>query len=208
MQDNAKAVYWDALQAAQKEKNWGEALSNAKFLQTYFPKDAEIQSALDSINGKIKERRTQLLASFISERDEVQDLTWYTPSSAPKYVNDRCAIYPYLSKTDSGTVSLRLKVVYTGDNWLFLSGVIFDIDGQNNLLSYAQGDYYRDNAWGDVWEVIDKEANETDKNLLRSVANSEKTIIRFQGSLYHYDMTVSQAEKKAIQDTLELAEYL
>ena len=99
-------------------------------------------------------------------------------------------------------------MVYTGDNWLFLSGVIFDIDGQNNLLSYAQGDYYRDNAWGDVWEVIDKEANETDKNLLRSVANSEKTIIRFQGSLYHYDMTVSQAEKKAIQDTLELAEYL
>lgn len=208
MQANAKEFYWNSLKTYQKNKSWLLALRDAKLLQTYFPKDPEIQSAIDSINRQISERRTELLALFVPERDDVRDLTWYTPSSAPKYVNDRCAIYPYLSKTDSGTVSLRLKVVYTGDNWLFLSGVIFDIDGQNNLLSYAQGDYYRDNAWGDVWEVIDKEANETDKNLLRSVANSEKTIIRFQGSLYHYDMTVSQAEKKAIQDTLELAEYL
>lgn len=208
MQANAKKFYWNSLKTYQKNKSWLLALRDAKLLQTYFPKDPEIQSAIDSINRQISERRTELLALFVPERDDVRDLTWYTPSSAPKYVNDRCAIYPYLSKTDSGTVSLRLKVVYTGDNWLFLSGVIFDIDGQNNLLSYAQGDYYRDNAWGDVWEVIDKEANETDKNLLRSVANSEKTIIRFQGSLYHYDMTVSQAEKKAIQDTLELAEYL
>lgn len=208
MQANAKEFYWNSLKTYQKNKSWLLALRDAKLLQTYFPKDPEIQSAIDSINRQISERRTELLALFVPERDEVRDLTWYTPSSAPKYVNDRCAIYPYLSKTDSGTVSLRLKVVYTGDNWLFLSGVIFDIDGQNNLLSYTQGDYYRDNAWGDVWEVIDKEANETDKNLLRSVANSEKTIIRFQGSLYHYDMTVSQAEKKAIQDTLELAEYL
>ena len=208
MQANAKEFYWNSLKTNQKNKSWLLALRDAKLLQTYFPKDPEIQSAIDSINKQISERRTELLALFVPERDDVRDLTWYTPSSAPKYVNDRCAIYPYLSKTDSGTVSLRLKVVYTGDNWLFLSGVIFDIDGQNNLLSYAQGDYYRDNAWGDVWEVIDKEANETDKNLLRSVANSEKTIIRFQGSLYHYDMTVSQAEKKAIQDTLELAEYL
>lgn len=208
MQANAKEFYWNSLKTYQKNKSWLLALRDAKLLQTYFPKDPEIQSAIDSINRQISERRTELLALFVPERDEVRDLTWYTPSSAPKYVNDRCAIYPYLSKTDSGTVSLRLKVVYTGDNWLFLSGVIFDIGGQNNLLSYAQGDYYRDNAWGDVWEVIDKEANETDKNLLRSVANSEKTIIRFQGSLYHYDMTVSQAEKKAIQDTLELAEYL
>ena len=208
MQANAKEFYWNSLKTYQKNKSWLLALRDAKLLQTYFPKDPEIQSAIDSINKQISERRTELLALFVPERDDVRDLTWYTPSSAPKYVNDRCAIYPYLSKTDSGTVSLRLKVVYTGDNWLFLSGVIFDIDGQNNLLSYAQGDYYRDNAWGDVWEVIDKEANETDKNLLRSVANSEKTIIRFQGSLYHYDMTVSQAEKKAIQDTLELAEYL
>lgn len=208
MQANAKEFYWNSLKTYQKNKSWLLALRDAKLLQTYFPKDPEIQSAIDSINRQISERRTELLALFVPERDEVRDLTWYTPSSAPKYVNDRCAIYPYLSKTDSGTVSLRLKVVYTGDNWLFLSGVIFDIDGQNNLLSYAQGDYYRDNAWGDVWEVIDKEANETDKNLLRSVANSEKTIIRFQGSLYHYDMTISQAEKKAIQDTLELAEYL
>lgn len=208
MQANAKEFYWNSLKTYQKNKSWLLALRDAKLLQTYFPKDPEIQSAIDSINRQISEHRTELLALFVPERDDVRDLTWYTPSSAPKYVNDRCAIYPYLSKTDSGTVSLRLKVVYTGDNWLFLSGVIFDIDGQNNLLSYAQGDYYRDNAWGDVWEVIDKEANETDKNLLRSVANSEKTIIRFQGSLYHYDMTVSQAEKKAIQDTLELAEYL
>lgn len=208
MQANAKEFYWNSLKTYQKNKSWLLALRDAKLLQTYFPKDPEIQSAIDRINRQISERRTELLALFVPERDDVRDLTWYTPSSAPKYVNDRCAIYPYLSKTDSGTVSLRLKVVYTGDNWLFLSGVIFDIDGQNNLLSYAQGDYYRDNAWGDVWEVIDKEANETDKNLLRSVANSEKTIIRFQGSLYHYDMTVSQAEKKAIQDTLELAEYL
>ncbi len=208
MQANAKEFYWNSLKTYQKNKSWLLALRDTKLLQTYFPKDPEIQSAIDSINKQISERRTELLALFVPERDDVRDLTWYTPSSAPKYVNDRCAIYPYLSKTDSGTVSLRLKVVYTGDNWLFLSRVIFDIDGQNNLLSYAQGDYYRDNAWGDVWEVIDKEANETDKNLLRSVANSEKTIIRFQGSLYHYDMTVSQAEKKAIQDTLELAEYL
>ena len=102
---------------------------------------------------------------------------------------------------------MRLKVIYFGDSWLFLRGVIFDIDDETYPLSYSQGEYFRDNNW-DVWEVIDKEVSDTDKVLLREIANSKTTVIRFQGSQYYHDMTVSQAEKQGIQDTLELAEYL
>ena len=38
---------------------------------------------------------------------------------------------------------------------------------------------------------------------MQQIASSEKTIIRFAGKDYKYDMTVSDADKQGIQDILD-----
>ena len=47
----------------------------------------------------------------------------------------------------------------------------------------------------------------TDIEMLKAIANSKETIVRFQGDNYHYDLTVSASDKKAIKEVLTAYEY-
>ena len=48
---------------------------------------------------------------------------------------------------------------------------------------------------------------EKDIEMLQAIADSEETIVRFQGDNYHYDLTISASDKKAIQSVLTAYEY-
>ena len=70
----------------------------------------------------------------------------------------------------------------------------FDI---NRQLSYGDG----------VFEYYNGSLDETDIELFRKIADSKETIIRFEGN-YRYDLTVSESDKNAIRDVLELYDIL
>ena len=44
--------------------------------------------------------------------------------------------------------------------------------------------------------------------MLRAIAASEETIIRFQGDTYYYDLTVSGTDKQAIETVLDAYDIL
>ena len=44
--------------------------------------------------------------------------------------------------------------------------------------------------------------------LLRDISTSQKTIIRFEGDDYHYDMVVSDKDKQGIKEVLDAYEYV
>lgn len=154
---------------------------------------------------KIKEQTKQdILSQFNSNYDKVNDVMFYFPSVYPEYINTRSYILPYLS-VNQYSASVRLQINYTGDNWIFFDNITIWIDGENYYKSFDYSDIVRDNEHGDVWEYVDfsTTGENTDYiGILRKIANSNETIVRFQGRERSYDLTVSTSDKNAINEIL------
>ncbi len=95
----------------------------------------------------------------------------------------------------------------TNAGWIFFDNVIFSVDGENTTKAFSYYDIVRDNDT-EVWEIADFEPNASEIALLRSIANSTETIIRFQGDEYYHDHIVTATEKKAILNVLTAYNYL
>lgn len=50
--------------------------------------------------------------------------------------------------------------------------------------------------------------SDRDIKLLRDIANSEETIVRFEGDDYRKDYTIPSSDKKAIREVLEAYDLL
>ncbi|MBR5479929.1 MAG: hypothetical protein IKU84_07090 [Clostridia bacterium] len=143
------------------------------------------------------------LAKMRSKTDEVQNITWYLTKAQPVYINSRSYILPYIGKKGN-SYDFRVKFVYTGDNWVFFENLIFNIDGVQKTKSFNYFSLTRDNAHGDVWEYADELFDSENVSLLTSIANSKKTIVRFRGDSKQYDLTISEADKQAIREVLNI----
>ena len=97
----------------------------------------------------------------------------------------------------------RLVFHYTGDSWIFFKKITVSVDGQNYVKDFDYFEVSRDNGSGDVWEYVDISPSTTDINMLRAIAASKETIVRFQGDDYHYDLTVKSSDKSAIISVLD-----
>ena len=149
------------------------------------------------------------VAKLKTEKDEVEGITWYKPSCYPTYSNTRCFVLPYIGERN-GQYWLRCKVDYANDEWVFFTSVIFSVDGvKRDTIEFDYGDVTRDTAFGaKLYEAADFAPTDAQIEILRDIANSEKTIIRFQGSNYYYDFTISAKDKQGIKDVLDAYEYL
>lgn len=141
--------------------------------------------------------------------DEVEGITWYEPSCMPTYTNSRCYVLPYIGER-GGTYWLRCKVDYAANDWVFFDHIIINIDGEKrDTISFGYSDVTRSTYVGaKLCEVADFAPTTNQVNLLRDISTSKKTIIRFEGSDYHYDMTVSDKDKQGIKEVLDAYEYL
>lgn len=156
--------------------------------QTEEEKQAEIDAAFAKLNKK---------------EDEVENAAYYMPSCYPQYANERCFALPYIFTKD-GRYALLWKFDYTGSDWVFFTDVVINIDGEKvQTIPFNYFDVNQQTFVGGVTESVD--ANPADKyiDVLQRIASSEKTIIRFQGKDYKYDMTVSSTDKQGIQDVLD-----
>lgn len=154
-----------------------------------------------------EKERDRKLASFRKETDKVEQVTWYMPYAYPQYANTRSYVLPYLGVSEY-SMWLRLQYHYTGSDWIFFDTITIVVDGQRYDYIYDYFDVKRDNSGGSVWEWIDVSPTDEEIEMLKAMGNSEETIIRFQGDTYHYDLTLSDSDKKAINSVLEAYESL
>lgn len=149
------------------------------------------------------------VAKLTASKDEVEGITWYEPSCYPTYKNTRCFVLPYIGE-QNGHYWLRCKVDYAGNDWVFFTQIVINVDGvKRDTITFDYGDVVRDTAFGaKLSEVADFAPTDSQIKLLNDIANSEKTIIRFQGSDYYYDFTVSAKDKQGIKDVFAAYEYL
>lgn len=149
------------------------------------------------------------VAKLKTEKDEVEGITWHYPSSYPQYANSRCFVLPYIGE-QSGNYWLRCKVDYAANDWVFFTQIVINIDGvKRDTINFDYSDVTRDTVLGGkLWEAADFAPDNNRIQLLTDIANSQKTVIRFQGSDYYYDFTVPDKDKQGIKDVLAAYEYL
>lgn len=189
----------ESAEYAEKAAKYATALKQAEITRVARQSEAIIMAQKEK-EKKIKE----ITASLVASKDEVEAITWYRHKLSPSTSVIK-ALSTYIG-SKNGSYWLRLKISYTADDWLFIKGFTFNIDGKNHPLQLAWGERKNDNSGGKIWEWVDIAVDAEALALLAKIAASKRTILRYEGQQYHFDRDISSTEKKAIREII--AAYL
>jgi hypothetical protein len=189
-----------------------EAYNNlSKQAKEYVKNYNVLKAAKEKAEPLKEEKINSILSTMHLEEDRVRNMRFYNPSAFKYYSNGswaadiRCFMLPYLGM-DNDSCWMRLIYNYTGDDWVFFKSVLMSVDGKQYTRTFKYFDIVHDNGGGDVWEYIDVETTDSDIKLLKEIANSNETIIRFQGDDYSFDYTIPASDKLAIKDVITVYE--
>lgn len=195
----AKKAY-SALSADEKQK-----VTNYNTLTDADTKISSLQEAAKAAALK------KYASEFKIEKDPVEGVTWYTPKATPKYINTRSYLIPYIG-VQNNNAWICICYNYTGDDWVFWESLKIVVDGKTYTKHVGAFNTVRDNDYGDVWEYYDEALSigqpmdSEEITMLKEIANSSSTIVRFQGDDYHYDLKVKQSDKDTIKTVLAMYE--
>lgn len=219
--NEAKSAYSvKALEEARSlkaKKKYNDALAVVNRAAVYVTVGAELKSLKDELvplalaeTKKTEERQLAVYRNALKkmriEKDKFNGTKFYTDRSTPYYAN-YSTFHLYIGKKDGGDPYLRFRVRYADEDWLFVESASINIDGDIRDLDVGS-EWERDNGSGDIWEWVDVNATESHLSLVRDVISSKKAVIRYFGSKYRDDRTISSAEKRALQNVLDAFEAL
>lgn len=161
-----------------------------------------IKDSIVLVQKELKEKALKDLKSFNKKTDEFEGNAFYTDRRAPRYANTNF-IYPYIGEK-SGYYWLRLKFQYASDSWLFINEATLLVDGQKFTVT---GHWERDNNSG-IWEWLDINVEKNELMILEKIANSTTAKVRYTGTQYYNDRTITAKEKSIIKKTLEIYKNL
>lgn len=198
--------------------DWQSARDAAEEIVLYYPQseagrkaaaalpeiDAQIIAAVQKAAIEERMRRKRLLSSLQRSRDNVEGVTFYYAPETPLHaVANYWALY--IGAPDHGVAYLRFRFMYTGETWLFIQGMTLNVDGQK--LPDAPLNYFavkRDNGAESVWEWYDEPVDEKSLGFFGTLAKSQKTVIRYEGTQYSKDRILSNAEKRGMRKVLDV----
>jgi len=168
----------------------------------YIKEQQRTKDSLEIVSQQKKVKAEKDLASFKKNEDEFNQTTFYRDPRTPYYTNVNF-IYPYIGKK-SDQYWLRLRFQYASDDWLFIRKGILLVDGEQFTIT---GSWQRDNN-SEIWEWLDMHVGESELIILDRIANSENAKVRYEGTQYYKDRTITKKEKDIIRKTLEIYDNL
>lgn len=175
-----------------------------KILAALKPENGAYQEKLARYENAISQQRASILRRMRTRVDEFNGITFYRHPNEPKYTDTRSYLAVYAGKKEK-RVWLRMRLNYTSDDWLFVSRAIFNIDGR--IVPLQGGSWKRDND-SEIWEWVDMSIDDSLRQTLLDIAESEKTIVRFEGRQYYKNVTIREADKQTIRDMFIVEEVL
>lgn len=146
--------------------------------------------------------------------DDLEGITWYQDLTSPRFVNYN-GFFLYIGGRGYNYPSLRLKIQYKSNEWLFIEKYIIYVDGSTyKTIETEYGDVKRDNGNGGVWEWLDipieKDSEDiiNDFDVLRAIINGEDVKIKFIGTQYSKVKTITKTQKNALKNVLEVYKVL
>ncbi len=106
----------------------------------------------------------------------------------------------------NGVPALRVEIMYYGDDWLFVDS--FKLAADDFRYQSPNYDFNRDNSSGNVWEWITLNAGSEQIKYMKALSEAKLSTIRFQGSQYYSDLTLTDDDKTHITDFLNLYDLM
>lgn len=138
------------------------------------------------------ERATRNLEKKV---DEIEGITWMSHQGTP-VLGKYASLYFGTRNGKASGFPVRLRVQYYDDSWLFVRSLTIKAD--DKTFEMPGIDFKRDNSSGSIWEWMDVPI--TDHQMLQSVMNAKKVVIRFHGDTYYSDFTVPSEQKNMMKD--------
>ncbi|MDB4090924.1 hypothetical protein N9528_01200 [Crocinitomicaceae bacterium] len=132
--------------------------------------------------------------------DEFSKSQLYEHPSSPKFINKNGFYLYYLKTSSDSNPIFALKAQYLDDDWLFIESAEASVDGA--LYSLDIGNWERDNSGGKIYEW--GFMRNPSYNLIVNIIKSKTTKIRYDGSKYYDDRTISSTQKSAMKDVLQV----
>jgi hypothetical protein len=141
-----------------------------------------------------------------TETDEVKNIVFISDKSSPSKWST--GFYLYIGTSSGSKPWLRLHASYTGSEWIFWSKLIFNVDDNIYTSKYSTFDVKRDNSGSRVYEWLDVEVPDSQLPQLREIAESQSTVIRFEGDSYIHDLSMTSSQKRALSNVLAVYDGL
>jgi len=162
-----------------------------------------------------KEKVEKLKGKLILSSDEFTGSKWIN-STHKKVGNLLEKLYLYIAITgERKTVSLRMVINHiAGSNdrvFNISNDYKFNIDGERETLELKSYEKIKfDYGYKDYYETFDANIDlyKNRITLLKNIANSKKTIIRFEGERSYKDREISEQEKEGMEAIFLAYEYL
>lgn len=167
---------------------------------------------IDVLKSAASTLADKLLAKLTCDEDFVRGYNFYYPDAFPWgetywYADQGCFVLPYLG-TSSNDAWLRLVCNLNCYDWIFFTKITVAADDARFYDYFNYFDVVRDNDGGEIWEYVDIDVGASEIEMLWAIANSTKTVVRFEGDDYYYDYTVTDSQKASIRDMLIVYELL
>jgi hypothetical protein len=200
------------------KKKYVDALSTLSEVNSLAGDSAEFKSLKSDISSLADEqvrkeeaarnaKYLSALRSMRTSKDNFNGITFYKDRSTPYYAN-YSTFHLYIGKSSGSDPYLRFVVRYSDDDWLFVDNAEINIDGSRYDLNVSSSEWETDNGSGDIWEWIDITPSDYHLGLIDKVINSRSAVIRFYGSQYRNDRTISSSQKNGLRNILNAYEAL
>ena len=206
------------------KKRFEESKKELLILKYKFPNSSEIKNAnilLENIDLEFQKLKEEEQVIKKKERDKKKDLflkatkdlriktdelegkSWHQDKSSPRYIN-RNGFYLYIASSGFNYPSLRLKIQYKDDEWFFIKKYQIFVDGIKYSIEPEYGKIKRDNGDGDIWEWLDISVDKDISEILSAIKYGKDIKIRYISDKYHKNRTLTNSEKKAIINILNV----
>lgn len=132
--------------------------------------------------------------------DPILGLAFYLHPESPKSVNQRSELFAYISKKGDNP-TLRVKLQYRAEDWLFIKNYVVHIDGKNHEFDVP--DIETLVVEGGICEWVDAVANDKAIEMLRALVKSNKGLLRCVGDQFRKDRDLEGEEVERIASVLE-----
>lgn len=143
-----------------------------------------------------------------TETDDVADMTRYTDKSTTAYNNVESFHLTLIKPKELEKPLLYLKIQRRGSEYLGIQSYTIKADENKFEITLGWNDLKSDFNYGAASENYTMHVNNSNIDMIKSLAGAKKIIIRYHGRQFYDDRTVSAKEIKALNNVLEAYEAL
>ncbi|MFH1051685.1 MAG: hypothetical protein V1779_12255 [bacterium] len=182
------------------EKQTNKELIKSQDSTTIKTEEKKEIKLIDTLTNEEKQLRLNKLRK---NYDEFKGITWFYDKTTTKY-NNRNSFHAYIATGKDFATSLRLRIQYFGDDWLFIESYIIKTDFSTFTLT---PDKVESDHSSEVWEWCDVSVDSEIYKILKDITNSKVVKVRMIGK-YYKDREIPTSEKKALLNVIKGFEAL